>query len=117
MSYSTFHSSFLKKYGFEPLFEDNMTNAVKNYFMLGLHPGSCTTAIIAGNFDHAKASAHPNLLKTENNSSVDNITRLFYTYREFLGPTVLEYGTDFPGIKNVPDYEAAMIFLECPLMN
>lgn len=119
---ASWEKDFEEKYGFEHIFEENMIQAIKVYFQFGLEPGSCTTCILRGELEEARARAHPHLLRCEFNSAVTNIERLYHTIRELLGEMVLEYSLDpnhgykFPGINNIPEHEQAMIFLESPLL-
>lgn len=54
-----------------------MDSAVELYFKYGINPGSCTAAILAGNYELAYAKAHPHI--KEHFEDLYNNLRLFCT--------------------------------------
>jgi hypothetical protein len=41
--------------------DQNIVDAVKNYFRYGWEPGSCTTLMLRGKYDEARTHAHPHI--------------------------------------------------------
>lgn len=114
----SFVSDFTNIHGYAPMSDPSMFSAVKAFFTDGVNPGSCLEAIINGDYDGAVAKAHRNLLQVEDSvysthRGRQKIECLYSTYRFLLGDFVCNYD-EWPGYKNIPEYEQAMIFLQTP---
>lgn len=110
----TWKEDFETKYGYLPMYEDNIDSAVKAYLVHGIDPGSCVSAILAGDLEDARKKAHPILLEDgDGYYPVAYIEMVYHTYREFLGAIILAY-TKWPGMVNLYENERRDILRAYP---
>jgi hypothetical protein len=83
--------------------EINMESAVELYFKYGIHPGSCTSAILAADYEEAYMRAHPHIK--------DRFEELYNNMRLFCTNAVCE-AKDWKGYVNASEGMKAIIILE-----
>lgn len=94
------------------LLDTNMVDAVRNWFIHGLNPGSCTAAILNGNFKRAEQSAHV-LLKTNDKFTFQEY---YDNLRSIVPPCLLDQDEKFSGLLNMKASLRTVVKFELALM-